>query len=196
MILLIYQFPPTAEFEVLLLTELDHMTAEAIGDRTAIGNAGQVAGTILAAGLLFKRQVGLALVAGFALTIVGLAGYTLYPWVDGFTYSTVTRTITGLGGGILTPVLFVLALDRMPPPLQLAAGTWLVLANIGGVEIGLALFDMVLEISTKLSGSKEIGYLTVEVAQLATGLATTLLVFGLVAKGRLHTRIGAVLPRR
>ncbi len=191
LILLIYQFPTTAEFEVLLLTELDHMSAELIGDRTAIGNAGQVAGTIIAAGLLYKKQVGLALVASFALTIIGLASYTLYPWVDGFIYTAATRTITGLGGGLLTPVLFVLALDHMPPPLQLAAGTWLVLANIGGVEIGLALFDMVLEISTTLSGSTEVAYFTVEIAQLAVGVITALLVAGLVAKGRLHTRIGA-----
>ena len=196
LILLIYQFPTTAEFEVLLLTHLDHMPSEAIGDRTAIGNAGQVVGTVVAAGLLYQRRIGLALAAGFALTLIGLASYTLYPWVDGFVFAAATRTITGFGAGLLTPVLFVLALDRMPPSLQLAAGTWLVLANIGGVEIGLALFDMILEVSTQLSGSQEVAYITVEIAQLAVGVATALLVAGLVAKGRLHTRIGAVLPRR
>ncbi|WP_436640893.1 hypothetical protein [Microbaculum sp. FT89] len=188
LILLLYQLPTTAEFEVLLLTELRHVPAETIGNRTAIGNAGQVVGTILAAGLLFQRRFRLALVAGFGLTIVGLAGYVAYPWFDGFAYIAATRTITGLGGGLLTPVLFVLALNRMPVPMQLAAGTWLVLANIGGVELGLALFDAVLEISTNVTGSDLAAYLTVEIAQLAVCVVTAVIALVLVKTGRLDVR--------
>lgn|GEM_PF-2593801 len=184
-IMLLYQFPTTAEFEVLLLTELDKVSSEAIGNRTAIGNAGQVAGTIIAAGLLYQHRIGLALLTGFVLSIVGLASYTLYPWVHDFLYISATRTITGLGGGLLTPVLFVIALHRMPVPLQLAAGTWLVLANIGGVELGLALFDMVLETAGHVTGSKLTAYVTVEVGQLAVGVATAVLAGVLVARGRL-----------
>jgi MFS family permease len=190
LVLFLYQLPTTAEFEVLLLTELKHLPAEAIGDRTAIGNAGQVAGTMLAAGLLYRKQIRLALVAGFGLTLAGLAAYTIYPWVDGFFYIAATRTVTGLGGGLLTPVLFVVALDRMPGPAQLAAGTWLVLASIGGVELGLALFDAVQEMSSLISGSTLIGYLSVELAQLALGVAIALLAVHLVTSGRLSTRVG------
>lgn len=184
-ILLIYQFPTTAEFEVLLLTELGRMSAEDIGTRTAIGNVAQIAGTAFGAVLLFRRQIGLAFVAGFTLTIAGLAGYVLYLWWDGFVFASVTRAIVGLGGGVLTPVLFVVALARIPASLHVAAGTWLVLATIGGTEIGLALFDIVLEVATGFTGSARGGYLSVEATQLLVGMATALLTAWLAARGRL-----------
>jgi MFS family permease len=185
LVLFVYQLPTTAEFEVLLLTQLGHMSAAEIGSRTAIGNVGQIAGTALAAALLLRHQINLALAAGFGLTIIGLAGYALYPWWDGFVFTTVTRTIAGLGGGLLTPVLFVLALHRMPPPLQIAAGTWLVLAMIGGTEIGLAIFDVVLELTSGITGSAVGGYLAVEITQLAVGAATAILTAWLAVRGTL-----------
>jgi MFS family permease len=187
-ILFVYQLPTTAEFEVLLLTQLGNMSAEEIGSRTAIGNVGQIAGTALAAALLLRQQIGLALAAGIGLSLTGLAGYTLYPWWDGFVFATVTRTITGLGGGLLTPVLFVLALHRMPPPLQVAAGTWLVLAMIGGTEIGLAIFDIVLELTTSVTASTIAGYFAVEITQLAVGAATAVLTAWLAFRGGLPVR--------
>jgi DHA2 family methylenomycin A resistance protein-like MFS transporter len=184
-ILFIYQFPTTAEFEVLLLTQLGNMSADDIGTRTAIGNVGQIAGTAAAAALLLRHRVGLALTLGFALTIAGLGSYVLYPWWDGFIFTTVTRTIAGLGTGILTPVLFVLALNRMPAALQVAAGTWLVLALIGGTEVGLALFDVVLKLMTEITGSVVGGYVAVESAQLACGIVTALLTAWLTVRGSL-----------
>jgi MFS family permease len=188
LVLFVYQLPTTAEFEVLLLTQLGHMSAADIGARTAIGNVGQIVGTALAAALLLRRQIGLALVAGLGLTIIGLAGYSLYFWWDGFVFATVTRTIAGVGSGLLTPVLFVLALHRMPAPLQVAAGTWLVLAMIGGTEIGLALFDIVLKITSSATASTVGGYVAVEVTQLAVGAATAILAAILVVRGALLVR--------
>lgn len=190
LILLVYQFPTTAEFEVLLLTELGHMSAVAIGDRTALGNIGQLVGTALAAVLLYRREAGIAFVGGFVLTIVGLAGYVLYPWWNGFAFATATRVIAGVGGGLLTPVLFVVALNRMPPAMQIAAGTWLVLATIGGTEIGLALFDVVLEVATAATDSKVWGYVVVEAAQLAVGVATAALTAWFVHDGRMPLAVG------
>ena len=191
LILFIYQFPTTAEFEVLLLGQLANMPATDIGTRTAIGNAGQIAGTALAAALLLRHRAGLALTIGFALTIVGLAGYVLYPWWNGLVFTTVTRTIAGLGAGVLTPVLFVLALQRMPAALQVVAGTWLVLALVGGTEVGLALFDIVLDLATKMTQSAFAGYVVVEAAQLACGIATAILTAWLVARGKLPLATGA-----
>ena len=188
LILFVYQLPTTAEFEVLLLTQLANMPAAEIGTRTAIGNGGQIAGTALAAVLLLRHRIALALVAGFGLTLVGLVGYTLYPWWNDFPYTVVTRTIVGFGGGLLTPTLFVLALHQMPSSLQIAAGTWLVLAMIGGTEIGLALFDIVLEIAARFSGAKFAGFLAVEVAQLAVGAAVALLAALLTLRGTLLVR--------
>jgi MFS family permease len=195
LVLLIYQFPTTAEFEVLLLTELDHFSAEAIGDRTAIGNIAQFCGTAVSAGLMHQRRVRLALGAGFVLTIVGLAGYILYPWWDSFGYAAATRLAVGLGSGLLTPVLFVLALDRMPAPLQLAAGTWLVLAMIGGTEIGLAIFDVVLDFTAHVSNAALTGYVAVEISQLAIGLATGLLALLLASRQALCVTICRSPPR-
>jgi MFS family permease len=192
LILFIYQFPTTAEFEVLLLDNLGHMSAEEIGSRTAIGNLGQIAGTALAAVLLLRHQAGLALVTGFALTIFGLTGYALYPWWDGFAFAALTRTVTGFGSGLLTPVLFVLALNRMPASLQLPAGTWLVLAVIGGTEAGLALFEIVLEAATNVAGSQFGGYAAVEIAQLALGAATAIMTACLVLNRRLPLLGGPV----
>jgi hypothetical protein len=189
-ILFVYQFPTTAEFEVLLLGELKHMPASEIGTRTAIGNVGQVAGTAVAAVLLLQHRIRLALAAGFALTIVGLAGYALYFWWDSFAFTAITRAIAGFGGGLLTPVLFVVALNKMPAPLQVAAGTWLVLAVIGGTEVGLALFDMVLDTATALTGSPTRGYLSVEIAQLGLITATAVLTMLLARRGSLPLVIG------
>jgi MFS transporter, DHA2 family, methylenomycin A resistance protein len=190
-ILFIYQFPTTAEFEVLLLTQLGHMSADDIGTRTAIGNVGQIAGTALAAALLLRHRLELALTLGFALTIAGLGGYVLYPWWDGFIFTTVTRTIAGLGTGVLTPVLFVLALHRMRATLQVAAGTWLILALIGGTEVGLAVFDVVLKLVTEITGSTVAGYIGVESAQLICGIATALLTVWLVLRGSLPLIAGS-----
>ncbi len=190
-ILFVYQFPTTAEFEVLLLGQLGHMPAAEIGTRTAIGNAGQIVRTALAAALLLRHHAGLALTIGFGLTIAGLANYTLYPWWDGFIFTTVTRTIAGLGAGVLTPVLLVLALNRMPASLQIAAGTWLVLALIGGTKVGLAVFDIVLRLATGITKSAFGGYVTVESAQLACGLATAILTALLVVRGSLPLSTGS-----
>jgi hypothetical protein len=184
-ILFIYQFSTTAEFEVLLLNELGHLSSAEIGTRTAVGNAGQVAGTAIAALLLLRHQLGLALAAGFTLTVVGLAGYVLYPWVDGLIFAASTRTIAGFGSGLLTPVLFVIALNKMPSSYQVAAGTWLVLAMIGGTEVGLALFDMVLEVATGMIGPTVGSYLAVEIAQFVLGLATAIAAAWLIARGTL-----------
>lgn len=184
-VLLAYQLPTTAEFEVLLLTELDRISSAEIGNRTAIGNIGQVIGTALAAGLMYRGRYRLTLALGFALTLVGLAGYVAYPWHDGFAYVAATRTVAGFGSGLLTPVLFVLALARMPPALHLAAGSWLVIALIGGTEIGLALFDIVLDGVTAVTGSALHGYLAVEGAQLLVAAATAALAAVCVLGGRL-----------
>jgi MFS family permease len=195
LILFIYQFPTTAEFEVLLLGELGRMSAAEIGNRTAIGNLAQIAGTALAAWFLLRHQTRPALVAGFALTIVGLAGYTLYPWWSNFVLAASTRAVAGFGSGLLTPVLFVIALNRMPVLLQVAAGTWLVLALIGGTEVGLALFDIVLDTMSLLTGSRFGGYVAVEIAQLAFVVATAMLAWWLGARGRLPLTVG-VKPAR
>jgi MFS family permease len=184
-ILFIYQFSTTAEFEVLLLNELGHLSPAEIGTRTAVGNAGQVAGTAIAALLLLRHQLGLALAAGFTLTVIGLAGYVLYPWSDNLVFAASTRTIAGFGSGLLTPVLFVIALNKMPSSYQVAAGTWLVLAMIGGTEVGLALFDMVLEVATGMIGPTVGSYLAVEIAQFVLGLATAIAAAWLIARGTL-----------
>ncbi|MEJ8573615.1 MFS transporter [Microbaculum marinum] len=191
-LLFLYQIPTTAEYEVLLLTELDKVSSEMIGNRTAIGNVGQVVGTALAAGLMYRRLYGLALAAGFGLTIVALGSYVAYPWLYGDGYIIATRTIAGFGSGLITPVLFVLALFRMPVPLQLAAGTWLVLATIGGTEIGLNVFDFVMEVADHVSGSNLTGYLTVECTQLAFGVGTAALAALLVLRRKLDIRTAAV----
>jgi hypothetical protein len=184
-ILFIYQFSTTAEFEVLLLNELGHLSPAEIGTRTAVGNAGQVAGTAIAALLLLRHQLGLALAAGFTLKVIGLAGYVLYPWSDNLVFAASTRTIAGFGSGLLTPVLFVIALNKMPSSYQVAAGTWLVLAMIGGTEVGLALFDMVLEVATGMIGPTVGSYLAVEIAQFVLGLATAIAAAWLIARGTL-----------
>jgi hypothetical protein len=171
-VLLIYQLPTTAEFEVLLLTEITHMSASEIGARTAVGNIAQIAGTALAALLLLQHRSRFAFVAGFALTIVGLGSYSLYFWWDSFAFAATTRAIAGFGGGLLTPVLFVIALHQMPASLQVAAGTWLVLAVIGGTEIGLALFDIVFDLANAVTGSAVTSYAAVELTQLVVGVAT------------------------
>lgn len=184
-ILFIYQFSTTAEFEVLLLNELGNLSSADIGTRTAIGNAGQVAGTAIAALLLLRHQAGLALTGGFTLTIVGLAGYVLYPLSDELIFAISTRAIAGLGSGLITPVLFVIALHKMPSSSQVAAGTWLVLAMIGGTEVGLALFDMVLEVATGMVGPTVSSYLAVEIAQLMLGMTTAIVAIWLVVRGSL-----------
>lgn len=189
-ILLLYQFPTTAEFEVLLLTELDHLSSAEIGNRTALGNIGQVLGTALAAALMLRSRHHLALMLGFALTLVGMAGYVAYPWYDSFAYVTATRALAGFGSGLLTPVLFVLALARMPAHLHLPAGSWLVIALIGGTEIGLALFDIVLDLTIAATGSRLTGYLVVETAQLAVAAATAVLAALILRRGGLSLAAG------
>ena len=78
----------------------------------------------------------------------------------------------------------------MPVSLNVAAGTWLVLAMIGGTEIGLALFSIVLEITTQLSGSRLLAFVAVEAGQLAVAGATVLLTIQLAISVRLLTDIG------
>lgn len=117
----------------------------------------------------------------------------LYPWWDGFVFATATRIIAGVGGGLLTPVLFVVALNRMPAGQQVAAGTWLVLATIGGTEIGLAMFDVVLEVAMAAAdGSKFWGYFVVELAQLVVGVAIAALTVWLVVSGRLPLAVAGM----
>lgn len=174
-ILLVYQLPTTAEFEVLLLTGLKDTSDIAIGNRTSFGNAAQVAGTVVAAALLLRRRAWLAVMAGFACSILGLASYFLYFWSDGVLLITLTRAVAGFGAGLLMPVLFVVALRQMPASLHFAASTWLVLATIGGTELGLAVYDMVLDVASQITDSRTTGYVAVETAQLLTIVATALL---------------------
>ena len=62
---------------------------------------------------------------------------------------------------------------------------------IGGTEVGLALFDMDLEIATTASGSELAGYLAVEISQLSVAIATALLAIWLVNRGALPLSSGA-----
>ena len=96
----------------------------------------------------------------------------------------------GFGAGLATPVLFVLALARMPADLSIPAGTWLVLTLIGGTEIGLAVFDLVLSAATVSTGSPFAGYVVVEAAQAATGVGVLVVAVFLLGKPRPTLAIG------
>ena len=170
LVLFLFQFATTAEFEVLLLADLAKMSAIDLGDRTAVGNLAQIAGTALAGLMLVRRAARAGLLLGLAVTTAGLASYISYPWFDTLLYVTVTRSIVGFGSGLVTPILFVLALTGMGARDQVAAGTWLVIATIAGTEVGLALLDIVLSAATTLSGSARHGYLVVESLQFLIGL--------------------------
>lgn len=174
LVLFLFQFATTAEFEVLLLADLAKMSAIDLGDRTAVGNLAQIAGTALAGVMLLKKAARAGLVLGLVLTTLGLASYISYPWADGLAYVTVTRSIVGFGSGLVTPILFTLALATISSRDHVAAGTWLVIATIAGTEIGLALLDVVLAVATSLGGSPRHGYVGVESVQFLVGLAVAL----------------------
>lgn len=180
LVLFLFQFATTAEFEVLLLADLARMSAIDLGDRTAVGNLAQIAGTALAGVLLVRKAAGAGLLLGLAITTLGLASYITYPWLDGLAYVTVTRSIVGFGSGLVTPILFTLALAAIGSRDQVAAGTWLVIATIAGTELGLALLDIVLAAATTLGGSARNGYIGVETVQFAIGLVVALAAAGLL----------------
>jgi MFS family permease len=174
LVLFLFQFATTAEFEVLLLADLAKMSAIDLGDRTAIGNIAQIAGTALAGVMLLRKQTQAGLLIGLVLTTLGLASYITYPWADGLLYVTVTRSVVGFGSGLVTPILFTLALSRITARDHVAAGTWLVIATIAGTEIGLALLDVVLDVANGLGGSSRNGYVGVEAVQFLIGLAVAI----------------------
>ncbi len=174
LVLFLFQFATTAEFEVLLLADLAKMSAIDLGDRTAIGNIAQIAGTAVAGVMLLRRAALAGLLLGLVLTTVGLASYITYPWADGLLYVTVTRSIVGFGSGLVTPILFTLALGTITSRNHIAAGTWLVIATIAGTEIGLALLDVVLDVANGLGGSARNGYVIVEAVQFLVGLAVAI----------------------
>lgn len=174
LVLFLFQFATTAEFEVLLLADLAKMSAIDLGDRTAVGNLAQIAGTALAGLMLVRKAAGAGLLIGLAITTVGLASYITYPWLDDLVYVTLTRSIVGFGSGLVTPILFTLALAAIGPRDHVAAGTWLVIATVAGTEIGLALLDIVLAASTAITGSDRNGYIGVESVQFLIGLAVAL----------------------
>lgn len=187
LVLFLFQFATTAEFEVLLLADLAKMSAIDLGDRTAVGNLAQIAGTALAGLMLVRHGARAGLLLGLAITTAGLASYISYLWFDGLIYVTITRSIVGFGSGLVTPILFVLALNGMAARDQVAAGTWLVIATIAGTEVGLALLDIVLSAATALSGSARQGYLVVESLQFLIGLVVAIAAVALLT---------AMAPRR
>lgn len=188
LVLFLYQFATTAEFEVLLLADLAKMSPVDLGDRTAVGNIAQIAGTALAGVMMVRGATRLGLLAGMAITAIGLASYITYPWLDTLLYVTVTRSIVGFGAGLVTPILFTLALAGIGSRDQVAAGTWLVIATIAGTEVGLALLDIVLTAATTLGGSPRNGYIGVETVQFGIGLAVALAALALVAEMTLGVR--------
>lgn len=194
LVLLLLQLPTTAEFEVLLLTDLAGTTPEALGDRSALGNVGQLAGTALAGVLMLRRRFGLALVGGLAITVAGLAAYVAYPWASGMAFITVSRIVVGFGSGLATPVLFVAALDRMPASLAVPAGTWLVLILIGGTEIGLALLDIVLAAATRFAGSALGGFVLLEAVQAAIGALVLVVAAVYLRRGRIAVTRAQTVP--
>ncbi len=174
LVLFLFQFATTAEFEVLLLADLAKMSAIDLGDRTAIGNIAQIAGTALSGFMLLRRSAREGLLVGLAITTVGLASYITYLWADGLMYVTVTRSIVGFGSGLVTPILFTLALATITSRDHVAAGTWLVIATIAGTEIGLALLNIVLDVANGFGHSSRRGYVTVETVQFLVGLAVAI----------------------
>jgi MFS family permease len=197
LVLFLFQFATTAEFEVLLLADLAKMSAVDLGDRTAVGNLAQIAGTALAGVMLLRHAGRAGLLLGLAITTFGLASYITYPWLDSLFYVTVTRSIVGFGSGLVTPILFTLALTGIGARDQVAAGTWLVIATIAGTEVGLALLDIVLAAAASLGGTARSGYIGVEAVQFAIGLTVALvgavLMVEMSVKLRRH---GAAPPRR
>lgn len=186
LVLFLFQFATTAEFEVLLLADLAKMSPIDLGDRTAIGNLAQIAGTALAGVMLLRHAARAGLLLGLAITTLGLASYITYPWLDSLLYVTVTRSIVGFGSGLVTPILFTLALTGIGARDQVAAGTWLVIATVAGTEVGLALLDIVLAVATALGGSQRLGYVAVEAMQFLLGLAVALFAAGLVISASLR----------
>jgi MFS family permease len=196
LVLFLFQFATTAEFEVLLLADLAKMSPIDLGDRTAIGNLAQIAGTALAGVLLLRHASRAGLLVGLAITTLGLASYITYPWLDSLFYVTVTRSIVGFGSGLVTPILFTLALTGIASRDQVAAGTWLVIATIAGTEVGLALLDIVLAAATAIGGSTRNGYIGVEAVQFLVGLVVALCAVGLAVEMsmRRHGAAGAAAP--
>jgi MFS family permease len=194
LVLFLFQFATTAEFEVLLLADLAKMSPIDLGDRTAIGNLAQIAGTALAGVMLVRHAARAGLLFGLAITTLGLASYITYPWLDSLLYVTVTRSIVGFGSGLVTPILFTLALAGIGARDQVAAGTWLVIATIAGTEVGLALLDIVLAVATSLGGSARNGYIGVEAVQFAVGLVVAIVAAALVAEMSVKLRRQTTAP--
>jgi hypothetical protein len=177
--LFVLAWPTTGFFETSFLFQQE-IPADFVANRSTLAAAAQIVGTAAAGVLLHRwpaREATLQL--GFAgVTILGLATFASYPWIDDLDYFLWTPAITGVGSGGLT-VLICLALIRDAHRFPILAALPSI-AIMVGTEIGLEVLQLVYAAAQALGMSDSDAFRAPFAAQLAIALAVpALLVAGI-----------------
>jgi len=179
--LFILAWPTTGFFETSFLFQHE-VPAAFVADRSTLAAAAQIAGTVAAGALLHRWPSREALLQlGFAaVTIVGLATFASYPWIDNLDYFLWTPAITGVGSGGLT-VLICLALvhDARRIPILAALPS---IAIMVGTEFGLEVLQLVYAAAQALGMSDSSAFRAPFAAQLVIALAVPALLFAAIRK--------------
>ncbi len=148
---LVVEVATTQEFEFLFLEDDRGLPIVAMSERTVVGNFISFGAMVLAGVLLGRmRLVGLLLLGLLVLT-AGLASYLVYPVASSDPVIIVTRSLAGLGYGLLLPCILTLAHRDLEEQDRAGASALLVCVLLLGNDVGLSVFPIVIDIVSRIS---------------------------------------------
>ena len=174
----------TGQFEILLLGKVLSYSPDWLSYRSTIGGIMQVIGAILGGYLVHRKLIRYGTLSGLLITAVGLASYTLY--TEGLSLFTLIwpRAITGIGTGMLFPLLASAAYTVLRNHKTEAAASILVFATLFGTELGIQLLGLLLQTAHENNLAVRVAYQDIFWVQVGLTLACMVFVVFLPARQR------------
>ncbi len=184
---LVVEVATTQEFEFLFLEDDRGLPIVAMSERTVVGNFISLGAMVLAGALLGRMRLVNLLFVGLLVLTAGLASYLVYPIASSDPVIIATRSLSGLGYGLLLPCILTLAHLDLEEKDRAAASALLVCVLLLGNDVGLSIFPIIIDVVSRLDGVTT-GYFIVFLIQ-------TLLVAAMMPLSLLLVRGGAATRR-
>ncbi|MEZ5589317.1 MAG: MFS transporter [Gammaproteobacteria bacterium] len=179
-----FSLSTTGQFEILLLGEVLNYPSDWLSYRSTIGGITQVIGALFGGYLVQRKLIRYGALAGLLITALGLACYTQY--AEGLSLFALIwpRAVTGIGAGMLFPLLASAAYMMLRDQKTEVAASMLVFATLFGTELGIELLGLLLRDTQADSLAARFAYQNIFWAQVVLTLACMVLVAFLPTRQR------------
>lgn len=148
---LVVEVATTQEFEFLFLEDDRGLPIVAMSERTVVGNFFSFGAMVLAGVFLGRMRLVSLLLLGLLVLTAGLASYLIYPIASSNPVIIATRSLSGVGYGLLLPCILTLAHRDLEETDRAGASALLVCVLLLGNDVGLSIFPIVIDIVSQIA---------------------------------------------